>query len=283
MEENEEKNEKKPIAKITLKSLLSIILIIVLIGAIVMGAIYYYDYLKNNDNDYEVYDDNYDDSYSDYTNDVNMFENVMNDNYYQNEVYDGDYVGDVGYDPNQMIETSLINAINYICTLNNNPFYEMASSLSGYEISKKSTLQSDGSYNIKLSFSELCDIMYSNSLYPSCLKTNQIIKSSINILSENEINVKDTGIQKDYDTSVLSLENIESNQYKAKVCLREILDGYENSVKYLEVTATLDSNYLITEINWTEISKEDISSELLDEIDSQENYFDYNYSDYLSN
>lgn len=300
MEENGDKFEIKDNTKaykITLKNFICIILIIIILVALIVYSIFkmYYEreehevlneknieleqVLENLGNgitpekteeDFEE-DVNYD--YSDFLNSDDI------------EVYDNDYYEDDYYEEYDITENYKCNAelaVQFIYGLRANPLYVISSEFFGYTLLKNSEKQADGSYNIKIDFENLSEIVYYNGFHPSCLKTNEDLKNNINVLSQEQINVKDTGIDYDYYAVALSFEEIESNKYTGYFSIEEYDEDTERSaIKYAEVTVEFNKNTLVTNIECKEVSEDSVPEELIYNYYDYSDY-DYSYSDYIS-
>lgn len=300
MEENGDKFEIKndtKAYKITLKKFICIILIIIIFVALIVYSIFkmYYEregqeslneknigleqVLGNLENrtaqekteeDFEE-DVNYD--YSDFLNSDDI------------EIYDADYYEDDYYEEYDITENYRWNAelaVQFIYGLRANPLYVISNEFYGYTLLKNSEKQADGSYNIKIDFEDLSEIVYFNGFHPSCLKTNEDLKNNINVLSQEQINVKDTGIDYEYYAVALSFEKIENNKYTGYFSIEEYDEDSERSVtKYAEVTAEFNQNTLVTNIECKEVSEDTVPEELIYNYDDYSDY-DYSYSDYIS-
>lgn len=209
-------------------------------------------------------------NYSDYTNNTIPTEILSSD--------DEEYT----VDDYQMYTECVIE---FLYSLNSNPFYEVTSSfMNGYEAIKSVGAKGqDGSYVINMNFEDLAWNISCESLNPSTLKTIDMLKNNITVLSENQISVKDTGVLNYYIANFLSFEKDSENEYKGYVVLEEYDEEDNISYKYLNVTVTLKNYYnyglLVDSLTYDEISKEEIPSDLLEGYDEDEDVL-YDYDDY---
>lgn len=283
--------------KMTLKKLIAIFLIIIILVVVIVYGIFYMYYSQNrneasNNNKIDIQqllaelkngeekteedfeeDVNYD--YSDFLNseEYDTFEEIDSDEYYYDE-----------YNIEDEYRTNAELAMEYIYGLKSNPFYEISDGMSGYDLVKNSEKQPDGSYNIKIKFEELSENVYFMGMHPSCLKNNEVLKNNINIISDEQINVKDTGKKVDYWITFLSFDMIADREYKGYASIEEFDYDTENSNHiFAEVTVKFNSNSLVTSINYNEVPKENVPEELiLDGYGYTDEYDGYSYSDYMS-
>lgn len=310
MEENGDKFELKDgkkTYKITLKNIICVVLIIVIFVSIVSYIAFktYYEAKRNlNENNLELdqviedlessntnrvsqekTDDDFEEEvnydYSDFLN--NTDEEIYNEEYSEYDYYDDYYYEDYEYDEYNKDEACRYNAeyaLQFIYTLKANPLYLMSNEMSGYSLLKNLERKEDGSYNINIAFEELSEIVYFYGFHPSCLKTNEDLKNNINILSQNQINIKDTGIVYDYCTTSLSFDKIENNKYTGYFYIEEYKEDDYSSIKYVQATVEFNQNDLITNIEYKEVPKESVPEELT--YDDTYYDYDYSYSDYIS-
>ncbi len=308
MEENGDKFELKDNTKtykITLKKLISIILIIVIVVSIIAYCIFKFYYEKEFKNDFndrsvelgEVLDrlenrTSQERTEDDFEENVNYdYSDFLNSSSEDRSTWEEDYTDLASYDEYNAEDEYKYNAeyaVQFIYSLRTNPLHVIANDYLGYTILRNSEKQADGSYNVKIKFEELSEMVYYKGLYPSCLKSNEDLKNNINVLSEDQINVKDTGIDYDYFATALSFDKIEDNKYKGYFSIEEFNEDYtHDSTKYAEVTAEFNKNFLVTKIECKDVSKESIPEELIYNYsdyteDGGYNSNDYQYSDYIS-
>lgn len=274
MEENnnEEATNKKEY-KITLRGMISIIIVVILLTIVVVVSCYSI-YQKNN-NKMKL------DEYVKSIGMKNDSDAEPKDDYYENdEEYNDENDGE--YNDEEEYKYSCEYAIEFIYNLNSNPFYTFADFMPGHDILKNVEKQADGSYNINKNFEDLVDDLYYCGLYPTTLKTMDILKNNINVISDKVINVKDTGVEKCYNASMLSFENIAPNEYKGYVCLAEYnQDNFEEN-KFAEVTAQFNSEGLITNLSYNEVKENDVPENLkLEDYDNYSYYDEFSYSDFI--
>lgn len=299
-EKNEEfniKNEKeKKYMKITLKTLLAIIILIFLIAIIIVSIFFEKFYEKNEDKD--VFPRNAIDIISSVQAGNNVDLNVQSENNYYNNTDENYYEYDFGdyyedsyddyYEYDEMDEYSwnVEYAIDFLEALKSNPFYTIISDFDNYSILKNIEKKDDGSYNINMEFSDLTNKLYYQGMDPSMLKSNAILSTNINVLSETQINVKDTGINKEYWTYKLTFDKIAEDEYSGYYLLEEV-DNNDSEYKYLEVTVKFTSK-LISEISYNEVSKSELPEEALEESydyiydNEYDDEYSYSYYDYIS-
>lgn len=299
MEENENKFElkdDKKVYKVTLKNFIFITLIIVILVAIILYSIFkmYYEREKQeslNDRNIELEqvlqnlenktteekteedfeeDVNYD--YSDFLD--NNVPVISDENYSADNSYEE-------YDVDEQYKSAAELALEFIYSLRANPLHAISNEVEGYTLLKNSEKQADGSYNIKVKFDKLSEIIYFNNLHPSCLKNNEDLKNNINVLSEEQINVNDTGVDYEYVAMALSFDKIENNKYKGYFNIEEYNEDYSHDIyKYAEVIIEFNPNILITNIDFKEVPEESVPEELI--YDYDDNAYDgYSYSDYI--
>lgn len=185
------------------------------------------------------------------------------------------------YDVEEEYKCNAELALEFIYGLRANPLHAISNEFLGYDLLKNTEKQADGSYNIKIKFEDLTEIIYYKSLHPSCLKTNEDLKNNINVLSEEQINVKDTNIEYDYFIMSLSFDKVEDNKYKGYFSIEEHDEEYNHDIfKYAEATVEFNQNGLINNIDFKEVPEENVPEELIcDYVDNA--YEDYSYSDYI--
>lgn len=305
-ENNNEINEKtnKKEYRLNLSSLIGIVVLSIVITVVVVLAILYIyqdskktkldsyledseDFLSSeiDEDDIEYYDEAEEDSdenynetdemdivydYEDYVNNENVTETTDSEDEYSLTIDD------------YQIYTEY--AVEFLYNLNTNPFYEMTSFMSAYDaLTNIGTKGQDGSYIINMDFDELVEDIWIEGLNPSTLKTIDILKNNITILSETQISVKDTGVIKDCYAYAISFEETSDNEFEGYVIIEEDdEEGNFITYKYLDVKVAFDSNYLITNLTYNEVSKDTIPSELLDGYTDDDYGYNYSYSDYIN-
>lgn len=297
MEEKGDKFELKnntEAYKITLKKFICIILIIVILVAIIIYSAFKM-YYEREDSEL-LSKEHFDQVLENLENKTNQekteedYENQVNYNY--SDFLDNDFseISNTSQEEESFNEEFDIeeyewiteSAIEYIYGLNSNPLYAIANQFSSYDLLKNSEKQADGSYNIKVKFDDLSESIYFIGLHPSCLKTNESLKNNIKILSEEQINIKDTGIVYDYSAVLLSFDKIGDNEYKGYICVEEYDEELEHDIyKYAQVTVKFNADALITNIEWNEVPEAEVPEDLVLE-DYSEDYENYSYSDYIS-
>lgn len=265
-ENNKEESTSKKEYKITLRGLISIIVVVILVT--IMAVVAFYSIYQKNDKM----------NLDEYVKFIGMKNELNNDEFNEENFDEEDAEEDEQY------KYSCECAIEFIYCLNSNPFYTFADLMQGYDILKNVEKQADGSYNINMEFEKLVDELFYCGLHPSTLKTMDILKNNINVISDKVINVKDTGVEKDYGATMLSFKEITPNEYKGYVCLVEFNnDNFFEETKFAEVTAKFNSEGLITNLSYNEVNADDVPEDLKPEDYDDYGYYDeFSYSDYIN-
>ena len=115
------------------------------------------------------------------------------------------------------------------------------------------------------------------------MKSNEVLKNNINIISEEQINIKDTNVEYYYLATLLSFDEIGDKEYNGYISIEEYDEtGEYCEFKYAEVSVKFNSNALVTSIDLKDVPKETIPEELLLDDYYEEDYDTYSYSDYIS-
>lgn len=293
MEEDKEKFELKDdtnVYKITLKKFICVFLIIVIVLVLAIYCIFksYYENKQINNNNVELEQviENLENRVNQEKNEEEFEENVDYDysDYLSNDVienYEEDYSEEYNIEDEYRLNTEF--ATEFIYGIMSNPLYTISNGFSGYKILKNSEKQADGSYNLKIKFDDLSEMIYFAGLHPSCLKSNEVLKNNINIISEEQINIKDTNVEYYYLATLLSFDEIGDKEYNGYISIEEYDEtGEYCEFKYAEVNVKFNSNALVTSIDLKDVSKETIPEELLLDDYYEEDYDTYSYSDYIS-